>query len=76
MSWSFKLSSPIVLKDGRKLETLADAHAFISTLSERQLESPHLQLAIQLLHESSTDWMMVAEAEMQIRTGLNAEGLI
>ena len=76
MSWSFKLSSPIVLKDGRKLETLADAHAFISALPERQLESPHLQLAIQLLHESSTDWMMVSEAEMQIRIGLSAEGLI
>jgi len=76
MPWSFKLSSPIALKDGRRLETLADARAFIFALPERQLESPHLKLAIQLLDESSRDWMMVAAAEAQIRVALKAEELI
>ena len=75
MPWSFKLSSPIVLTDGRRLETLAGARTFIFALPERRLETPHLQLAIQLLDEASRDWMMVAEAEVQIRIALKAEGL-
>jgi hypothetical protein len=76
MPWSFKLSSPIDLTDGRRLEALADARAFIFALPERRFESQHLKLAIGLLDEASRDWMMVAEAEVQIRIALKAEGLI
>jgi hypothetical protein len=76
MPWSFKLSSPIALKDGRRLETLADARAFIFALPERYSESPHLKLAVRMLDEASKDWMLVSEAEAQIRVALKAEGLI
>jgi hypothetical protein len=76
MPWSFKLSPPIVLKDGRRLETLADARAFIFALPERQLDGPQLKLAVQMMDVASGDWMMVSEAGEQIRVALKAEGLI
>jgi hypothetical protein len=76
MTWSFKMASPILLKDGRRLETLADARAFIFALPERQLNRPQLKLAVRMLDAASRDWMMVSEAGDQIRAALKAEGLI
>ena len=76
MPWSFKFANPIALKDGRRLETLADARALIFTLPDRRLDRPHLKLAVQLLDEASRDWMMVVQAGDQIRVALRAEGLI
>jgi hypothetical protein len=76
MSWSFKIAPPIILKDGRKLETLADARAFILALPGRQSESSHLKLAVQMLDEASRDWMLVWETGEQISDALKAEGLI
>jgi hypothetical protein len=76
MPWSFKISPAIALKDGRRLETLADVRAFIFALPERQLGGPELKLAVQMMDAASTDWMIVTEAGDQIRVALKAEGLI
>jgi hypothetical protein len=75
MPWSFKIAPPIILKDGRRLETLADARAFIFALPDRHRDGPELKLAVQMLDVASGDWMVVSEAGEQIRIALKAEGL-
>ena len=75
MPWLFKFEPPIVLKDGRRLETLADARALVFLLPIGQLESLHFMSAVRLLEEASRDWMIVSKARAQLVAALKAEGL-
>jgi hypothetical protein len=49
MTWSRKLIPPLVLKDGRVLETLSDAGDMILGLAEGRQRAPYWRHAAELL---------------------------
>src|SRR5580692_11133403 len=49
MAWSRKISPPLVLKNGRQLQTLSDARDMILGLLEGQQRAPYWQHAADLL---------------------------
>ena len=51
--WQAKLSRPIIMRDGTKLETLAEAGAFILALPEGFKERNSWQSATKLLMEAA-----------------------
>jgi poly(3-hydroxybutyrate) depolymerase len=51
--WQAKLSRPIVMRDGTKLETLAEAGAFILALPEGYKEHNSWRRATELLMEAA-----------------------
>jgi hypothetical protein len=53
MPWSRKFPSPIVLKDGRTIATLADASIIVLALPERTRLRPHWQYAGKLLLDAA-----------------------
>jgi hypothetical protein len=76
MSWARKLAKPIVLKDGRKIATLADARAFV--LSQTDQEQLFWQYAAELLVDAAAngDERTVEDARAQLMRALKAERLI
>lgn len=75
--WSHPLYQPIVLKDGRRLVTLADARAFMLGLSERAALRPYWQYAGELVLEAATSrGGAPKEAWAQLRRALVGEGLL
>lgn len=49
MSWSSRMSKPLVLEDGRILRTLADARAMVLALPEREQTTRRWQMLAGLL---------------------------
>jgi len=76
MAWNRKFPSPIVLKDGRTLVTLADARALVRSLSARRQRSEEWQYASGLLLEAATQNSGNAPTVVQLIRALKAEGLI
>ena len=76
MSWSRQLATPIALKDGRTIGTLAVARALILSLPELHQRSPIWHETGELLAEAATDKNWVPDAEAQLSLALKAEGLI
>jgi hypothetical protein len=63
MAWSQKLTPPLVLKDGRLLETLSDARDMILGLAEGRQRAPYWQHGADLLPRTArTDSWAAADA--------------
>jgi hypothetical protein len=72
MSWSTKIWKPIKLKDGRSIETLADARAIMLALPELHQRNPHWQYAAELLPRSLTPFG--SRAALDGRLAFSARG--
>jgi hypothetical protein len=76
MAWTRNLTPPIVLKDGRVLETLSDVREVMLSLPERHLQNGHWVYAGQLLMAAATDkGVSMHEVQQQLSIALKAEGL-
>jgi hypothetical protein len=77
MPWRRKLKPPPDLKNGRRLETLADARELLSTLPERHKESAYWRYAAALLMEAANGQRVALhEVDVQLARALRAEGLL
>jgi hypothetical protein len=76
MPWSRKLPTPVALKDGRTLATLADARAIVQALPERRQRNEHWLYAGELLLEAATRQGPMKITVAQLERALKAEGLI
>jgi hypothetical protein len=70
MSWSRKFPKPIVIKDGRTMETLREASEIILALPERTQQRPHWQYAGELLIEAADHGLDLTDAWAQLRRAL------
>jgi hypothetical protein len=64
MKWSKQFESPIVLANGRKLITLADAADYIAALPSEEQNAPDWRLAMEALNLASErrDYEQLARA--------------
>jgi hypothetical protein len=76
MPWSRKLAKPIVLKDGRTIESLDDARAVMRSLPASRLRSEPWFYVGALLQESATFQGALSETQVHLTQALKAEGLI
>jgi hypothetical protein len=78
MPWVRKFDTPIVLKDGRMLATLADAHRLLHSLPEPRLRTDVWQYTRDLLSKAASRDGAFALAQVcaQLPRALKAEGLI
>jgi hypothetical protein len=74
MPWTRKLSNPIFLRDTRVLATLSDARQFLLDLPSRDQRNARWQPTWALLLDASRKQSILASAEAQLRTALNADG--
>jgi hypothetical protein len=78
LSWSRKLTRPIVVKHGRpgEVKTLADARALIHSLPARRQQQPAWQRAAELLFKAagSRAPQDLADATGQLYRALASEG--
>ena len=68
--WSAPLSRPLTLRDGMKLETLADARAFVLMLPPGDQERNAWQKAAELLIEAAENGGDVRAATHQVFAAL------
>jgi len=76
MPWSRKLPTPIVLKDGRTLSTLADARALVLSLPASRQRDENWFYAMGLLHEGAVSGGPIRVTVAQLTRALKAEGPI
>jgi hypothetical protein len=77
MSWTRKLTPPIELNDGCRVETLADVRELMLSLPERHVRNGHWVYAGQLLMAAATDkGVSLHDVQQQLAVALKAEGLI
>jgi hypothetical protein len=78
MPWTSKLKATMALKDGRTLETLADARALILSLSENAQRRPYWEYAGQLLMDAAQSGKREAieEAYWQLMRALKADRML
>jgi hypothetical protein len=76
MTWSRKLAKPIALKDGRTIESLAEAHALMFSLPEAHQRNEQWLYTGELLHEAATLNGPMKITVAQLERALMAEGLI
>jgi hypothetical protein len=70
MTWSRKLIPPLVLKDGRVLETLSDARDAILGLPEGRQREPYWQHAASLLlYAAEDDMEEIDDVRAQLKSG-------
>jgi hypothetical protein len=76
MPWSHELSSPIVLNDGRKLETLSQARELMVSLPAFQRHGIVWTLIAKRLDEAASGNISVSELQEILLRGLKAAGLL
>ena len=78
MPWTSKLKSPLALKDGRTIETLADARAMILELPEFQQRRPYWEYAAQLLMDAAQGGKRgaIEDAYWQLTRALKADRML
>jgi hypothetical protein len=76
MPWSRKLPTPIVLKDGRTLATLADARALVLSLPACRQRSEDWFYAMGLIREAAVLGGPAGVTVTQLIRALKADGLI
>jgi hypothetical protein len=77
MVWSRKLIPPLVLKDGRVLETLSDARDMILGLPEGRRGEPYWRHAADLLrYAAENDREAIDDMRAQLNRALYRDGLI
>jgi hypothetical protein len=77
-SWSKKFRKPIVIRDGREIATLADAHDLLLLQPKRHQDRRHLQYAVELLIGAAERGTRASidDAAAQLSRALTAEGLL
>ena len=78
MPWVRKFSEPIALKDGRLLESLADARGVMLSLPVSYQRTPHWQQSSDLLLKAASrdGAFALAQAQAQLPRTLRIAGLI
>jgi hypothetical protein len=77
MLWSRRLPNPVILKDGRRFDTLRDAANFILALPERRHVNPNWRHASELLMAAAQgSSAFTEEFATQLKRALEADGLI
>jgi hypothetical protein len=78
MPWSRKLTKPIILKDGRTLETFGNAREMLRSIPVHHRRGVIWRYTAELLNEAAADYTYVphVDAEAQLKRALKAEGLI
>lgn len=76
MPWTSRLREPIALRDGRRIETLADARALMLDLPEFQQLRPWWQYAGELALAAADDDGELIDAWAQLRRALQRDGMI
>ena len=79
MSYTRNFSTPILAKDGRRFETLADIVEFMKTLPALHLSNEHWDLAAQAIMKAAMEGSSqgdLDEAERLIRVCLQWERLL
>lgn len=77
--WTRQLQSALVLKDGRRLETIQDAIELISSLPELCRTSEHWDLASDALANAGrgrATHLDLAAAQRRLTHALKADGLL
>lgn len=76
MNWDMKFWRPVKLKNGRTIETLADARDLMRALPEFRRRNPEWQFAAGLLARASEATSLLDDALAQLLRALKAEELI
>ena len=76
MPWTRKFTSPISLRDGRIIATLADARQFMLDLPARHQRNADWRRVAKLLLDASRKQSAVTESELCLKIALEAEGFI
>ena len=78
MPWDEKFWTPIILKDGRRIESLSEARELMLSLPTLRRNSVMWQYTAELLKEAAADntHLPHVDAETQLLLALKAEGLI
>ena len=78
MPWSRKLSTPVVLKDGRALSTLGQAREMMLSIPVESRRGQMWRHVAHLLNEAAADNTASppADAEWQLIRALEFEGLL
>jgi hypothetical protein len=78
MPWSRKLTTPIILKDGRTIATLSQAREMMLSLPMEHRRGNMWRYTADLLNDAAADNSYVphTEAEAQFMRSLEAEGLL
>jgi len=76
MPWSRPLSEPIVLKDGRRVTTLAEVRELIVSIPPRYRQGAGWRYLGEFLGEAADDRATVAEVEEMLLKGLKGAGLL
>jgi hypothetical protein len=76
MPWSRQFSPPIILTDGRKLETLTQARELMLSLPAFHRHGIVWTLVAKRLDEAASDNVAVSELQEMLLRGLKAAGLL
>jgi hypothetical protein len=76
MPWNRPFPAPIVLRDGRIFATLADARAFVRSLSKHRRRNEEWQYADGLLLEAATGRGAMVKTSAHLLKALKNDGLI
>jgi hypothetical protein len=76
MPWTRKLVTPIKLKDGREIATLADVRVVMRSLPTTSQSRDLWLYTGGLMLEAATSNVPIGEAAAQLRRALRAEGLL
>ena len=73
---SSPLSFPLMLMDGKSIETVGDAAAYFSGLSEDQREQSYWQIAIRMLNHALKEPTYLKAATMSLQTAFMLQGIL
>jgi hypothetical protein len=76
MLWSRQFKPPIILTDGRKLETLTQARELMLSLPAFRRHEIVWSLVAKRLDEAASDNVAVSELQEMLLRGLKAAGLL
>ena len=78
MPWTSTFKTSLALKDGRAIETLADARAVILSLPDHQQRRPYWEYAAQLLMDAAQGGKheAIEEAYWQLMRALKADRMM
>jgi hypothetical protein len=78
MKWALKFESPIVLRNGRQIESLIQARDFMAELASFERQEPCWECAADLIFEAAHQHhrASIESARQQLVRSLEGKGLI
>jgi hypothetical protein len=70
------LTFSIELRDGSRLETVGDAEAYLSDLSDRQQDNDHWGIAVRMFDNALQQPAYLKAATMALQTAMAMDGLL